>query len=168
MADYTPLAAKTRYLPPSPARDLAEWRILAGNGGLHAIARQNMPIAAIVRPCPPKHTNNRRFHVLVQQISCLHASKAILQLGGNDLTRLNCRPVQLAKDIINSARQLVQVEGFSHVTICQLCYRYPSSTSACRSMLVRRPLRPMYNVLVDEVNAELRRLLSFFSRNYIS
>ena len=41
------------------------WRVLAGNGGLHAIARQNMPIAAIVRPCPPKHTNNRRFHVLV-------------------------------------------------------------------------------------------------------
>ena len=65
MADYTPLAAKTRHLPPSPARDLAEWRVLAGNGGLHAIARQNMPIAAIVRPCPPKHTNNRRFHVLV-------------------------------------------------------------------------------------------------------
>ena len=65
VADYTPLAAKTRHLPPSPARDLAEWRVLAGNGGLHAIARQNMPIAAIVRPCPPKHTNNRRFHVLV-------------------------------------------------------------------------------------------------------
>ena len=49
----------------SPARDLAEWRVLAGNGRLHAIARQNMPIAASVRPCPPKHTNNRRFHVLV-------------------------------------------------------------------------------------------------------
>ena len=65
VADYTPLAAKTRHIPPSPARDLAEWRVLAGNGGLHAIARQNMPIAAVVRPCPPKHTNNRRFHVLV-------------------------------------------------------------------------------------------------------
>ena len=101
-----------------------------------------------------------------QQISCLHASKAILQLGGDDLTWLNCRPVQLAKDIINSARQLVQVEGFSHVAICQLCYRYPSSTSACRPMPVRRPLRPMYNVLVDEVNAELRRLISFFPELY--
>ena len=65
VADYTPLAAKTRHLPPSPARDLVEWHVLAGNGRLHAIARQNMPIAAIVRPCPPKHTNNRRFHVLV-------------------------------------------------------------------------------------------------------
>ena len=71
VADYTPLAAKTRHLPPSPARDLAEWRVLAGNGGLHAIARQNMPIAAIVRPCPPKHTNNRRFHVLVSYVSLL-------------------------------------------------------------------------------------------------
>ena len=70
MADYTPLAAKTRHLPPPPARDLAEWRVLAGNGGLHAIARQNMPIAAIVRPCPPKHTNNRRFHVLVKASWC--------------------------------------------------------------------------------------------------
>ena len=68
VAEYTPLAAKTRHLPPSPARDLVEWRVLAGNGGLHAIARQNMPIAAIVRPCPPKHTNNRRFHVLVAHI----------------------------------------------------------------------------------------------------
>ena len=37
----------------------------------------------------------------------LHASKAILQLGGNNLTRLACRPDQLAKDIINLARQLV-------------------------------------------------------------
>ena len=97
-----------------------------------------------------------------QRISMSHASKAILQLGGNDLTRLDCRPGQLAKDIINSARQLVQVEGFSHVAICQLCYRYPPSTSACRSTVVRQPLRPSYNVLVDEVNAELRRLVGFF------
>ena len=59
------LHAIGRQNTPSPARDLAEWRVLAGNGGLHAIARQNMPIAAIVRPCPPKHTNNRRFHVLM-------------------------------------------------------------------------------------------------------
>ena len=72
VADYTPLAAKTRHLPPSPARDLAEWRVLAGNGRLHAIARQNMPIAAIVRHCPPKHTNNRRFHVLVYVHTCTH------------------------------------------------------------------------------------------------
>ena len=80
VADYTPLAAKTRHLPPSPARDLAEWRVLAGNGGLHAIARQNMPIATIVRPCPPKHTNNRRFHVLVFLTSNLLCSFTSVKL----------------------------------------------------------------------------------------
>ena len=80
VADYTPLAAKTRHLPPSPARDLAEWRVLSGNGGLHAIARQNMHIAAIVRPCPPTHTNNRRFHVLVSVMSLLVFSFHLLTL----------------------------------------------------------------------------------------
>ena len=31
----------------------------------YAIARQNRLMLAKIRPCPPKHTNNRRFHVLV-------------------------------------------------------------------------------------------------------
>ena len=49
------------------------------------------------------------------------------------------------------------------MTICQLCYRNPSSGSRAHTMAaLKHPLHPGYNVLVDEVKAELRRLISFF------
>ena len=92
------------------------------------------------------------------RITLSNADRAILHLGSNDLTDSGCEPKQLAADILNIARRFIRVDSFRKVAICQLCYRYPPS-SASR---VRYPLRPRYNMLVDEVNAELRRLISFF------
>ena len=92
------------------------------------------------------------------RITLSNADRAILHLGSNDLTDSGCEPKQLAADILNIARRFIRVDSFRTVAICQLCYRYqPSSASR-----VRYPLRPRYNMLVDEVNAELRRLISFF------
>ena len=97
------------------------------------------------------------------RISEAHATKAILTLGGNDLDRPSCEPLQLAKDLLNIARHFVRVDGFSKVAICQLCYCYPPSGSRAHTVAaLKHPLRPGYNVLVDAVNAELRRLISFF------
>ena len=59
------------------------------------------------------------------RISEAHATKAILTLGGNDLNRPSCEPLQLAIDLLNIARHFVRVDGFTKVAICQLCYRYP-------------------------------------------
>ena len=97
------------------------------------------------------------------RISEAHATKAILTLGRNDLNRPSCEPLQLAKDLLNIARHFVRVDGFTKFAICQHCYRYPPSGSRTHTVAaLKHPLRPGYNVLVDEVNAELRRLTSFF------
>ena len=92
------------------------------------------------------------------RITSSKADRAIIHLGSNDLNYCVCGPKQLAADILNIVRRFIRVDGFKKVAICQLCYRYPPF-SASR---VRYPLRPRYNMLVDEVNAELRRLISFF------
>ena len=97
------------------------------------------------------------------RISSSNADRAIIHLGSNDLNNCVCEPKQLAADILNIARRFIRVDGFTKVAICQLCYRYLSSASrAHTAAAVKYPLRPRYNMLVDEVNAELRRLISFF------
>ena len=92
------------------------------------------------------------------RIPLSNADGAILHLGSNDLNDSGCERKQLAADILNTARFFIRMDSYRNVAICQLCYRYPP-TSASR---VRYHLRPRYNMLVDEVNAELRRLISFF------
>ena len=92
------------------------------------------------------------------RITLSNADRAILHLGSNDLNVSGCEPKQLSADILNIVRRFIRVDSFRKVAIFQLCYRYPPS-SASR---VRYPLRPRYNMLVDEVNTELRRLISFF------
>ena len=87
-----------------------------------------------------------------------NADRAIIPLGSNDLNDCVCEPKQLAADILNIARRFIRVDSFRKVAICQLCYCYPPS-SASR---VSYPLRPRYNMLVDEVSAELRHLILFF------
>ena len=95
------------------------------------------------------------------RISEAHATKAILTLGGNDLNRPSCEPLQLAIDLLNIARHFVRVDGFTKVAICQLCYRYPPSGYRTHTVAALKHSPPGYNVLVDVVNAELRRLISF-------
>ena len=97
-----------------------------------------------------------RLSFATDAASRITSPKADIHLGSNDLNDCVCEPKQLAADILNI--RFIRVDGFKKVAICQLCYRYPPS-SASR---VRYPLRPRYNMLVDEVNAELRRLISFF------
>ena len=97
------------------------------------------------------------------RISSSNADRAILHLGSNDLNNCVFEPKQLASDILNIARRFIRVDGFTKVAICQLCYRYPSSASRAHTAAsVKYPLRPRYNMLVDEVKAELRRFISFF------
>ena len=96
----------------------------------------------------------------VSHISRLGCTKAIIQIGGNDLNSINCQPEQLAREILNVARQFVNSEGFDKVALCQLFHRFPP---AC-SRKSRYPLRPGYNKLVDIVNAELWRLVAFFPK----
>ena len=99
------------------------------------------------------------------EISRLNATKVILQIGGNDLNNHCCQPEQLARDILHIARQLILHDGVTNVAICQLCHRYPPSYQRSRSRAaLRHPLRCGYNELVDTVNAELRRLISFFPK----
>ena len=43
----------------------------------------------------------------VPHISRLGCTKAIIQIGGDDLNSINCQPEQLAREILNVARQFV-------------------------------------------------------------
>ena len=102
------------------------------------------------------------------RISQSNATKAVITLGGNDLNNAICKPDQLAKELLNVARSLINVDGFQKVAICQLQYRYPPSSSRLRSAAARKyPLRPNYNSFVDQVNIELRRLTDFFPKNHV-
>ena len=75
-----------------------------------------------------------------------------------EISRLNASNASIA-------RQLILHDGVTKVAICQLCHRYPPSYQRSRSRAaLRHPLRCGYNELVDIVNAELRRLISFFPK----
>lgn len=87
----------------------------------------------------------------------LRDSHVLLQIGGNDLNSDGVSPVQLAREILNVARRLINEKRVRSVCICQLLYRRQSSAS-------RFVLRRDYNRLVDEVNRELKFLCSFFPR----
>ena len=50
-----------------------------------------------------------------------------------------------------------------YVAICQLCYRVLPRGKRL-GLPSRYPLRPHYNCLVDQVNAELKRLIEFFPK----
>jgi hypothetical protein len=113
--------------------------------------------------CVPRGVHLGLVNDAAPRISEAHATKAILTLGGNDLNRPSCEPLQLAIDLLNIARHFVRVDGFTKVAICQLCYRYPPSGYRAHTVAaLKHSLRPGYTVLVDVVNAELRRLISFF------
>ena len=110
------------------------------------------------------------------RISQSNATKAVLTIGGNHLNNADCKPYQLAKELMNVARSLINVDGFQKVAICQLQYRYPPSGSRSRSRSRSHshsaaarnyPLRPNYNSLVDQVNIELRRLTDFFPKIHV-
>ena len=75
----------------------------------------------------------------VSHISRLGCTKAIIQIGGNNLNSINCQPEQLAREILNVARQFVNSEGFDKVAFCQLFHRFHP---AC-SRKSRYPLRPV-------------------------
>ena len=98
-------------------------------------------------------------------MTLFHIRAGTFSLCVNYAHLLKCEPLQLAKHLLNIARHFVRLDGFTKVAICQIYYRYPPPPSGYRSHTVaalKHPLRPGYNVLVDEVNAELRRLISFF------
>ena len=100
------------------------------------------------------------------RISSSNADRAMIHLGSNDFNTCVCEPIQLAEDILNIARRFISVDGSTKVQVAILsttCYRYSCSSSrAPTAAAVKYPLRSRYNMLVDEVNAELRRLISFF------
>ena len=84
-------------------------------------------------------------------------SYVVLQIGGNDLNSDEVVPRQLAREIVNLARKLVNDMGIRYVTICQLLYR--KQTIAARFVL-----RQNYNLLVKQVNLELDFLCTFFPK----
>ena len=89
----------------------------------------------------------------------------ILQTGGTDLNNHCCQPEQLARDILHLARQLILHEGVTKVATCQLSHRYPPADQRSRSRAALcHPLRRGYNELLDNANAESRRILSLFRR----
>ena len=87
----------------------------------------------------------------------LRSSSVIIQIGGNDLNSEAVQPVQLARQIINLGRDLVNEQGVHSVTICKLLYR-------TQAIFSRFLLRSNYNNLVDNVNSEIDLLCSFFPK----
>ena len=61
----------------------------------------------------------------------------------------------------HEASDCVNFGGVTKVCICQLLYRV-NPPSMPRGAAVRHQLRLGYNLLVDDVNREFRRLISFF------
>ena len=72
-------------------------------------------------------------------------------------------PIQHARDILSLARKLISEKGVLYVAICQLCYRV-LPRGKILALPSRHPLRPQYNSLVNQVNAELKRLIDFFPK----
>ena len=91
------------------------------------------------------------------------ADRIILQIDGNDLNASLCDPIQHARDILSLARTFISDKGVLYVAICQLCYRVLPRGKKI-GLPSRHPLRPNYNSLVDQVNAELKRLIEFFPK----
>ena len=87
----------------------------------------------------------------------LLGSSVILQIGGNDLNSPHVEPVQLAREIVNFSRNLVNNKGMISVTVLKLFYRVQSVSS-------RFVLTQHYNLLVDQVNKELEFLCEFFPK----
>ena len=93
------------------------------------------------------------------------ADRIILQIAGNDLNDPHCDPppIQHARDILSLARKLISEKGVLYVAICQPCYRV-LPRGKILALPSRHPLRPQYNSLVNQVNAELKRLIDFFPK----
>ena len=87
----------------------------------------------------------------------LRGSSVIIQIRGSDLNSETVQPVQLACQIINLDRDLVNEQGVHSVTICKLLYWTQSISS-------RFVLWSNYNNLVDKVNSEIDFLCSFFPK----
>ena len=69
----------------------------------------------------------------------LRAEKLILQIGGNDLNSTTCEPVQLARNILQIARDVVNQNSVLQVVTCQLCNCFrPSPFSGRSSVTVRQ------------------------------
>ena len=121
-------------------RDLVNFSTLGAGGAGISFVREGAPQSAAVR-----------------------ADFLILQIGGNDLNHLQCDPVQHARQILSLARNFIAHKNVKHVAICQLCYRVMPSGQKL-GLPSRHPLRAHYNALVDQVNAELKRLIAFFPK----
>ena len=83
-----------------------------------------------------------------------------MQLGGNDLSRHDCDPEVLARDLVSVAAMFIDgYECVSRVVVGQLLPRFYCPSS--------RYFREHYNDLVVRVNIELDRLVSASGRHDI-